>query len=270
MSDFLTRIVADRRADLAAAMASVPLAALQERASGLASAHDVAAAFRRPGIGLIAEIKRTSPAKGSLNETADPVSLACAYAEGGAAAISVLTEPRHFNGSLDDLAAVRRALPETPILRKDFLIDPYQVWEGRAAGADAVLVIVAIVDDRLLRTLLDVAKEAGVTALVEVADADETRRAVAAGAEVIGINNRNLRTFDVDLQTTGRLRPLIPPGRVVLSLSAISRENDVQQLIDWGVDGMLVGEALMRAADPRATAAELVRWGGGVAASPGG
>ncbi|GIW08466.1 MAG: indole-3-glycerol phosphate synthase [Dehalococcoidia bacterium] len=269
MSDFLTRIVADRRADLALSMARTPLAALEATCAALPPARDFASPFRRPGVQLIAEIKRTSPAKGSLSPAADPVALARAYVAGGAVAISVLTEPRHFHGSLDDLAAVRRAVPETPLLRKDFLIDPYQVWEARAAGADAVLVIVAIVDDALLAALLEAARAAGVAALVEVHSADEAARAVAAGAAIIGINNRNLRTFETDLHTTERLRPLIPADRVVLSLSAIASEDDVRKLIDWRVDGMLVGETLMRAGDPCGTAAALVAWGQqGVSAGP--
>ncbi|MCS6801636.1 MAG: indole-3-glycerol phosphate synthase TrpC [Dehalococcoidia bacterium] len=261
MSEFLSRIVADRRADLAEAMRRLPLEALRARCAALPPALDFAAPFRRPGVQLIAEIKRTSPAKGRLNAAPDPVALARAYAEGGAAAISVLTEPRHFHGSLDDLAAVRTALPAMPLLRKDFLLDPYQVWEGRAAGADAVLVIVAIVDDALLCSLLETSRAAGVAALVEVNTPDEVARAVAAGAAIIGINNRNLRTFEVDLRTTERLRPLIPPDRIVLSLSAIATEEDVRRLIAWGVDGMLVGETLMRSGDPRRTAAKLTAWG---------
>jgi indole-3-glycerol phosphate synthase len=269
MSDFLTRILADRRADVAAAMAETPLAALRNRCAALPPALDFAAPFRRPGVQLVAEIKRTSPAKGSLSPAADPVSLARAYVAGGAVAVSVLTEPRHFHGSLDDLAAVRAALPATPLLRKDFLIDPYQVWEARAAGADAVLVIVAIVENALLATLLAAAREAGVAALIEVNTPEEVARAVDAGAEIIGINNRNLRTFEVDLRTTERLRPLVPPDRFVLSLSAIARQDDVRKLVAWGVDGMLVGETLMRAGDPRAMAADLVAWGqAGVVAAP--
>lgn len=261
MSDVLTRIVADRRADLDQAMARTPLAMLRQQCAALPPALEFAAPFRQPGVQLIAEIKRTSPAKGRLATAVDPVAQARLYAAGGAAAISVLTEPRHFHGSLDDLAVVRRALPTIPLLRKDFLLDPYQVWEGRAAGADAVLVIVAIVDDETLRALLAAAAAAGVAALVEVNTPEEVARAVAAGAAIIGINNRNLRTFAVDLQTTARLRPLIPPDRLVLSLSAIATEEDVRQLVAWGVDGMLVGETLMRASDPQQAVAQLVAWG---------
>jgi indole-3-glycerol phosphate synthase len=261
MSSFLERILADCQRELAAAVARQPLAVLQRACAELPPARDFAAVLRQPGLTLVAEVKRVSPARGVLKAAVDPVAQAVAYVRGGAAAISVLTERHHFHGALEDLRAVRAALPTTPLLRKDFLLDPYQVWEARAAGADAVLVIVAIVDDSHLRALLAAAAEAGVAALVEVHTEEEVQRALAAGATIIGINNRNLRTFTVDLATTERLRPRIPPDRLVLSLSAVSSRADVERLAACRVDGILVGEALMRAADPERAAAELVAWG---------
>ncbi len=264
-NDFLERIVADRRRDIAEAKRLTPANGLLVRLAEAPPVRDFAGALAGPGISLIGEIKRVSPAKGSLNANADPAALATAYAASGVRAISVLTEPRHFYGSLDDLALVRRTLElagtAVPLLCKDFFLDPYQVMQARLAGADAILVIVAIVDDAQLLALVREAERLGMTPLVEVNNEDETRRAITAGATLIGINNRNLHTFEVALETTARLRPLIPAGRLVASLSAISTAADVEQLAGWGVDAMLVGEALMTAPDPAARARELAGWG---------
>ncbi len=205
--------------------------------------------FRAAGSSVIAEVKRKSPSKGELADIPDPAVLAAAYARGGAAAISVLTEQRRFNGTLDDLRAVRAAV-ETPILRKDFIVSSYQLVEGRAAGADLALLIVAALDDDELRRLYAEARELGLTVLVEVHDEPETERAVALGAELIGVNARNLKTLAVDNDTFGRLAKLIPDDRVKVAESGISGTDDVQRFVDEGARAVLVGEALVRDGDP--------------------
>ena len=212
-SDVLSDIVAGVRIDLARRRAVVSEADLRAALSDVDPPRDPMPTLRGPGSSVIAEVKRRSPSKGDLAEIADPASLARHYAAGGAAAISVLTEERRFAGSLDDLRAVRAAV-DVPLLRKDFMVEPYQVLEARAAGADLVLLIVAALDDDLLRRLHDQARELGMTVLVEVHDEPETERAVELGAELVGVNARNLKTLDVDPDTFGRLAPLVParPG----------------------------------------------------------
>lgn len=205
--------------------------------------------LRAPGSSVIAEVKRRSPSKGHLAEIADPAELAGHYAAGGAAAISVLTEQRRFGGSLDDLRAVRAAV-DTPLLRKDFVVDPYQVLEARAAGADLVLLIVAALDDALMRELYDLAGELGLTALVEVHDESEVERAVDLGAELIGVNARNLKTLDVDPDLFGKLAPLIPDDRVKVAESGIFGAPDVERYVAEGARAVLVGEALVKDGDP--------------------
>ena len=200
-------IVAGVRIDLARRRAVASEADLRAALSDVDPPRDPMPALRGPGSSVIAEVKRRSPSKGDLAEIADPAVLARQYAAGGAAAISVLTEERRFGGSLDDLRAVRAAV-DVPLLRKDFVVEPYQVLEARAAGADLVLLIVAALDDDLLRRLHDLARELGMTVLVEVHDEAETARAVDLGAELVGVNARNLKTLDVDPDTFGRLAPL--------------------------------------------------------------
>jgi len=262
---FLERIVAATHDELAARMAQTPLAELQAQIGDLPAPRDLAAALR-PAVGgsarLIAEIKRASPSKGLLAETFDPVAQARAYAVGGAAAISVLTEPRFFLGSLDHLRAVRAAV-NIPVLRKDFVLDPYQVYETRVAGADAVLLICALLDDAMLANLLALTRTLGMEALVEAHDANEARRAVAAGASVIGVNSRNLRTFVVDTSRAHRLRPLVPVDRVFVAESGVASVADAARARAWGADAVLVGEALMRAADPGAFTYALANAPGG-------
>jgi indole-3-glycerol phosphate synthase len=198
---------------------------------------------------VIAEVKRRSPSKGDLAEIADPAALARHYAAGGAAAISVLTEQRRFGGSLADLRAVRAAV-DVPLLRKDFVVEPYQVLEARAAGADLVLLIVAAVDDDTLRRLHDLAGELGLVTLVEVHDEAETARAVDLGAELFGVNARNLKTLDVDPDTFGRLAPLVPADRVLVAESGIAGPVDVKRYVAEGARAVLVGEALVKDGDP--------------------
>jgi len=247
----LDEIIAGVREDLAAREAATPLADVRAALADVGPARDPMPHFRAAGSSVIAEVKRKSPSKGELADIPDPAVLAAAYARGGAAAISVLTEQRRFNGTLDDLRAVRAAV-ETPILRKDFIVSSYQLIEGRAAGADLALLIVAALDDDELRRLYDEARELGLTVLVEVHDEAETERAVELGAELIGVNARNLKTLAVDSDTFGRLAKLIPDDRVKVAESGISGPEDVQRFVDEGARVVLVGEALVKDGDPTA------------------
>ncbi len=220
---------------------------------------DLRRALVGPGLALIAEIKGASPSEGAIRDGFDPVALAHAYEAGGAAALSVLTDTPYFHGSWAHLVAVARASP-LPVLCKEFIIDEYQIDEARAAGAAAVLLIVAILEASQLRAYLAHARQLGLAALVEVHTAEEVATAVGAGGDVIGINNRDLHTFQVDLDTTVRLRPLIPAGILVVSESGIGTAQDVARLRPY-VDAVLVGTALMRSPDP-ATAVRTLVMGG--------
>jgi indole-3-glycerol phosphate synthase len=255
----LDRIVDHKREELAASCAAVPLAHLRERAASAPVLRDFAGALRLSGVSLIAEVKKASPSRGVLREDFDPVALARQYAGAGAAAISVLTDEKHFQGTLAHLAAIREALPDgPPLLRKDFIFDEYQLYEARAYGADAILLIVAMLEQDLLIDLLNSARRLGMTALIEVHDEAEVERALAAGATVIGVNNRDLHTFEVDLATTERLRRLIPSERVLVAESGISAREDVVRLAAIGVDAVLIGESLVVADDPGAKIRELL------------
>jgi indole-3-glycerol phosphate synthase len=205
---------------------------------------------------LLAEVKKASPSRGVLAETFAPVALATTYARGGAAAISVLTDEKYFQGSLALLEAVRAAV-SVPLLRKDFTLDEYQLWESRARGADAVLLIVSILDPALLGDLQAAAKGLGLAALVEVHTAAELDVALRAGAGIIGINNRDLRTFETHIETTLALLPLIPPGPIAVSESGFSRGDQVRQVVAAGAHAVLVGEGLVRAPDVGAKVREL-------------
>jgi indole-3-glycerol phosphate synthase len=245
----LDDIIVGVREDMARRQAQVPETDLRAALGDVPPPRDPMPAFRGPGISVIAEVKRRSPSKGDLAEIPDPAALATAYAEGGAAAISVLTEERRFGGSLDDLRAVRAAVP-TPILRKDFIVAGYQLLEARAAGADLALLIVAALADDDLRRLHDQARELGLTVLVEVHDELETERAVALGAELIGVNARNLRTLAVDEATFAKLAPMVPADRVLVAESGISGPADVSRYVAEGARVVLVGEALVKDGDP--------------------
>ena len=247
----LDDIVAGVRIDLARREAETPAADLRASLADLDPPRDPMPHFRGAGSSVIAEVKRRSPSKGDLAAIADPAALAAAYERGGAAAISVLTEERRFGGSLDDLRAVR-AVVDAPILRKDFIVTPYQLLEARAAGADLALLIVASLDDDTLRRLHDEARGLGLTVLVEVHDEPETERAVELGAELIGINARNLKTLEVDADTFGRLAPLVPEDRVLVAESGIAGPDDVADYVGQGARVVLVGEALVRDGDPEA------------------
>ncbi len=254
----LDDILARTRADLAVRRERVPLATLEAACAGLPAARSLAAALRRPGtVTCIAEHKRRSPSAGWIREGSDAAAIARAYAGAGAAALSVLTDEPFFGGSLDDLRGARAAVP-VPILRKDFMVDRYQVLEARAAGADAILIIVSALADAEITALLAAAREAGVEALVEVHDRAELDRALALGAAIVGVNNRDLRTFTIDRELAIRLRALVPRDRVVVAESGIRDSADVERLRAAGVDAMLVGEALMRAPDPGGALAALL------------
>lgn len=218
---------------------------------------DFAAALRSPGVSLIAEVKQASPSKGLLRHDFDAVALARVYEDNGAAAISVLTDQHFFQGNLDHLRAVRQNVG-LPVLRKDFILDPYQVYEARAAGADAILLIVAALGDGDLKALYRLVYELGMAALVEVHNEAELERALKIGPRIVGVNNRDLRTLKVDLKTTARLRPLVPAEVVLIAESGVHTRADVAQLAAIGVDAMLVGEALVRAKDVGCKVRELV------------
>jgi indole-3-glycerol phosphate synthase len=245
----LDEIVAATRLTLAARRALIPLEGLKRRIGALSPPLDFAAALRGPGVSIIAEVKKASPSKGVLKADFNPVAIARAYARGGAAGISVLTEERYFQGSLNYLESIVNDLGPNrpPLLRKDFIVDDYQVFEARAYGADAVLLIAAILSPPELRTLLDVTHRLGMVALVEAHDEIEVSVAVNSGAGIIGINNRDLKTFKIDLKTTGRLRGFIPDDRVVVSESGISNLEDIKYLKGLDVDAALIGEALVTA-----------------------
>jgi indole-3-glycerol phosphate synthase len=248
----LDGIISGVREDLGRRRATRPVAALEERLSAVAPALDPMPAIRSAeGVAVIAEVKRSSPSKGALADIPQPGRLARAYAAGGASAISVLTEERRFSGSLADLDEVRAAVP-TPLLRKDFMVDAYQVTEARAHGADLVLLIVAALDDALLRDLHDQARELGMTALVEVHDAAELDRALALDPVLVGINARNLKTLAVDPRTVTDLLPRVPDGVVGVAESGIGGPADVAAYVRAGAGAVLVGEALVRDGAPEA------------------
>ncbi|MFV0407235.1 MAG: indole-3-glycerol phosphate synthase TrpC [Propioniciclava sp.] len=256
----LDSIISGVREDLAAREARRPLADLQAAVPLLPPTRSPLAGLRTAELSVIAEVKRRSPSKGDLATIPDPTALATAYATGGATAISVLTEERRFGGSLADLEAVRAAV-DTPLLRKDFMVTDYQLWEARVAGADLVLLIVAALSDAQLTHLLELAGSLGLTALVEVHTAEETRRAVAAGADVIGVNNRNLHTLGVDLAQFEKLAPLIPSSAVKVAESGIGGLADVTRVVAAGADAILVGEALVTHGDPAAAVAAFIAAG---------
>jgi indole-3-glycerol phosphate synthase len=250
----LDQIVADKRIEVASRKAA------RRRQSRAASPRAAVGRFRRalsgPGVAMIAEIKGASPAAGTIRTGFDPVSVARAYEAGGAAALSVLTDAKYFGGSWDALAAVCRSSP-LPVLCKEFIIDPDQIDDAAEAGAAAVLLITAILDSAHLEALRVHARQCGLDALVEVHAAEEAATAVAAGADIIGINNRDLATLRVDLETTARLRPLVPPGVVVVAESGYETRDQVVAVERLGVHAVLIGRSLMASADPAGKLREL-------------
>lgn len=260
MASVLDEIIAGVREDVAARQAVISLDEMKARAAAAAPAHDALAALRAPGVGVIAEVKRRSPSKGALATISDPAELAREYQAGGARMISVLTEQRRFGGSLDDLDAVRAAV-RIPVLRKDFVVGSYQVHEARAHGADVVLLIVAALDQNTLTGLRERIESLGMTALVEVHTEDEASRALDAGASVIGVNARNLRTLEVDRSTFERIAPGLPSNIVKIAESGVRGPLDLIEYAAAGADAVLVGEGLVTTADPRHAVAELVTAG---------
>lgn len=257
MSTVLDEIVVGVREDLAVREAALPLAELIGRVAAAPPPRDPLPAFTGPHLSVIAEVKRSSPSKGALAQIVEPARLAADYAAGGAAAISVLTEQRRFGGSLADLDAVRAAV-ELPILRKDFVVEPYQLYEARAHGADLALLIVAALDDDRLAGLYRLAVELGLTPLVEVHTPDESRRALDVGARLIGVNNRNLKTLEVDLAVFERIAPLLPADVVKVAESGILLPEHAARVRAAGADVILVGEALVTDNDPRSAIAALI------------
>lgn len=246
--------------DLQERMASTTIDDLKAKAAKQDPALDPMPAFRADGVSVIAEVKRSSPSKGELATIKDPAGLAADYAAGGAAAISVLTERRRFGGTLDDLRAVR-ATVTVPVLRKDFITTSYQLWEARAAGADMALLIVAALEQPALESLIERAISIGLTPMIEVHDEEEVERAVDAGATLIGVNARNLKTLEVDRGTFERIAPLIPDSIVKVAESGVRGPHDVIEYAKSGANVVLVGETLVKGNNPRSSVADLVAAG---------
>lgn len=261
MSDVLQEICAAKRIHVAACKAAVPLAEIEKRAAGGPAprrfADRLATAVDAGGYGLIAEIKKASPSKGLIRENFAPAALARAYQAGGASCLSVLTDTPYFQGRDDNLTAARMATL-LPVLRKDFMLDPYQIYESRAIGADCVLLIMAVLSDAEAGALETVAHDLGMDVLVEVHDEPELRRALTLKSRMIGINNRNLKTLEVDLKTTEELVPMVPAGRIVVSESGLAAPGDLARMADAGAHCFLIGESLMRQTDVAAATRALL------------
>jgi indole-3-glycerol phosphate synthase len=256
----LDEILEGVRADLAERQRHVSLEQLKEKASQAPSPLDAVAALKADGVSVIAEVKRASPSRGAMAEIGDPAGLAGDYEAGGARIISVLTEQRRFGGSLEDLAAVRRAV-QIPVLRKDFVVSSYQLWEARAHGADLALLIVMALEQSALVSLVERALSIGLVPLVEVHTDEELDRAIEAGATVIGVNARNLGTLEVDRSVFTRLAPRIPEGVVKIAASGVRGPHDLLAYAAAGADAVLVGESLVTEKDPRTAVADLVTAG---------
>jgi indole-3-glycerol phosphate synthase len=256
----LKKIVANSLAEVETQKMLVPPNEMKQRALSQPPPLDFKQALMGEGISLIAEVKKASPSRGVIKENFDPVATAKSYAASGAAAISVLTESGYFQGSLDYLAEIKETLGDRiSLLRKDFILDPYQVYQARAYGADALLLIVSLLTIQELHECLNLSEELGMACLVEVHKENEVAKALEVGASIIGINNRNLDTFEVDIETTGRLRPLIPSGKIVVAESGINGTADMKKMHRWGVDAVLVGEWLMKSDDVVAGVRELLK-----------
>lgn len=256
MPTYLDDLIAHARERVAAVRSARPDAALRAAATATAAPSGFRRALTRPGVAVIAEVKRASPSKGPLAPGLDAVAQAESYRRGGVDAISVLTEPSRFAGSLDDLSAISAL--GTPTLRKDFLVDPYQVWEARLSGASAVLLIAAALSDDELELLAAAAAEAHLDTLVEVHDESELERALAIEPQVLGVNARDLRTFEIDRDAFARLRPQVPEGVLVVAESGVRGPDDVRRAAAQGADAVLVGESLVTSDDPAAAVSALV------------
>jgi len=260
MSTILDTIVQDKKKELAEAKQKTLLETLKSRMTDFPQVRDFAGALTAAhpsSVRIIAEVKKASPSKGILCQQFDPVAIARAYRDGGAAAVSVLTEKNYFQGSIEYLRAIKDAIA-LPVLRKDFIFDPYQLYESRAYGADAVLLIAGMLSEELLAELLQLSRALSLCHLVEVHDRTDLQKALAAGAEIIGINNRDLKTFVTDIRTTIDLMPAIPEDKIVVSESGISSRQDLEQLAAAGVDAFLIGETLMKEKNPGIKLRELI------------
>ena len=260
MSTILDTIVQDKKREVAEAKIKTPLETLQACVTNILPVRDFAGALTAghpSSVRIIAEVKKASPSKGIICQQFDAVAIARAYRDGGAAAVSVLTEKNYFHGSLEYLQAIKEAIA-LPVLRKDFIFDPYQVYESRAHGADAILLIAVMLTEELLAELVALSRALSLFPLVEVHDRQDLHKALAVGAEIIGINNRNLKTFVTDICTTIELVPEIPEDKIVVSESGISSRNELKQLADAGVDAFLIGETLMKEQNPGSKLRELI------------
>ena len=248
----LNEIVTAERVNVERLKSEVPVSELRKKIDSQEIPLNLAGALMGDSVHVIAEVKKASPAKGLLRQNFDPVSLAKGYADNGASAISVLTNQDYFQGSIDHLDAVHNAVSvkRVPILRKEFIFDPYQLYEARAYGADAVLLIVAMLPQKTLEDLMEISRNLWMQCLVEIHDENELGIALESGAEMVGINNRDLRTFVTDLEVTDRLAPLVPEGKIVVSESGISSKNDIGRVYVAGAHAVLVGEALVTSDDP--------------------
>jgi indole-3-glycerol phosphate synthase len=253
----LDEICAYKREEVKRSKSAVPLKELMEQVEQARPARDFRAALRQEGVSLIAEVKRASPTKGMLMENLDPVEVAGVYELSGARAISVLTDGHFFKGTLDDLTTVHTHVA-VPCLRKDFMVDEYQIYEARAAEADAILLIVGVLSNEQIKEYTALAASLGMASLVETHDEEEIERALETGSHIIGINNRNLKTFEVDINTTLRLKKLVPGGKVLVSESGIHTREHVKALENGGVDAILVGESLVTSKDINAKIRELL------------
>ena len=256
----LKKIVANCQAELTIQKLLVPPAEMKQQAFSQPPPLDFKGALKGEGISLIAEVKKASPSRGIIRRNFDAVAIAKSYALGGAAAISVITESEYFQGNLDYLPQIKKAIGSKaiPLLRKDFILDPYQIYQARAYSADALLLIVSLLSAQKLHNLLSLSEELGMQCLVEVHRENEVKTALEAGASIIGINNRNLETFEIDIETTGRLRPLIPSGIIVVAESGIKDAADIEKMRRWGLNAVLVGEWLIKGNDVAARVRELL------------
>ncbi len=259
----LDEIMTYHREQLPKIMREVPLEDVRALASVAPPTDDFYAALKSPGVSLIAECKKASPSKGLMVPDYNPVKLAQTYMKAGAKAISVLTDGRHFQGSLEDLRDVKEAVKKKkiPVLRKDFTFHPYHIYEARAAGADAILLIAAVLSDKEVESLLALTHKLGMNALVEVHTEEELQRMLSLGPRIIGVNNRNLQTFEVDFANTARLRQMIPAEVVTVGESGLKTEYDVRAMLNIGVDAILVGETLVKSKDLYGTVARFVKAG---------
>ena len=257
---FLQKILESKKREIAGQKIMLPLSILKRRLAGVPASRDFEGALRSRACALIAEVKRSSPSKGRIREDFEPVAIARIYAENGAAAASVITERRFFEGEASFLSDIRKSV-QIPLLRKDFIIDSYQIYESRLLGADAVLLIARILEASRLRDFIILSSELGLSSLVEVHDETDLEKAVSAGARLIGINNRDLSTFSTDLKVSLRLAPLAPPEALVISESGIRSGGDIKTLMSAGIRSFLVGEILMRERDVAGKMKELLAAG---------